>query len=247
MPHKQKPILFLQDKIAEMLRETKSLPPKIFAASILLLLAATLMLTVVFGLRHGVPYQPYPAKQERTAALSSPENKNSIIQEQAGLTPQVPVAVPVPPSGTEKRPESDILPAGIPVTAVKPVQPLAGKLLVHFGWQEHALFKDWRFHNGIDIEAVEGQAAVAAVGGKVREVTTDGHLGLTVIIESGEYMFYYASLSSAAVQKGQTVSAGQRIGAAGQCPAEPYIHLHFAVKKQDRYIDAERFLKDQLR
>ena len=48
---------------------------------------------------------------------------------------------------------------------------------------------------------------------------------------------YYGSLASAGVAEGQTLEAADRIGVVGYASAEPYIHLHLAIKEKDHYVD----------
>lgn len=92
-----------------------------------------------------------------------------------------------------------------------------------------------RRHDAIDILAPVGTPVLAAMAGRVERLFLSNDGGNTIYIRSpdGLTMTYYAHLSSYALNlaEGQTVQAGQVIGAVGSTgnadPAAP--HLHFAV------------------
>lgn len=104
-------------------------------------------------------------------------------------------------------------------------------------------------HRGLDIGAATGTPAVAAVGGTVRYRGVAGSNGLTVSIRTadGRYDTSYLHLESAAVEKGQTVAGGERIGTvgtSGRRSAEAP-HLHFGVREagsRHAYLDPRGFL-----
>lgn len=238
MPSKQKPILFLREKIAEMLQETSKVSRPVFGAAALLLVAVTLMLTVVIGLNQG---QPHTAKLNPMPPVKAPEVK-AVTEVQAPLQPQAvqPTAqtIAVTPKPTVQPPEikQEVVSLG------KPQRPIQGATTVPYGWQIHPVFKDWRFHSGIDIMAGEGETVVAIWPGEVKEIFQDKNAGLTVAVVSGEYTVYYGSLATAEVRKDTKIKAGAKVGTAGTSQAEPYPHLHLAIKKGEGYIDpAEKF------
>ena len=89
-------------------------------------------------------------------------------------------------------------------------------------------------HRGIDIAAATGMAVVAAAGGEVRFAGTAGASGLTVSVRTadGRYDTSYLHLSSTSVREGDSVAAGQRLGAVGTTGSRsaPAPHLHFGVR-----------------
>lgn len=104
-------------------------------------------------------------------------------------------------------------------------------------------------HRGLDIAAAEGAPAVAAVGGTVRYRGVAGSSGLTVSIRTadGHFDTAYLHLSAAFVEKGQVVTAGQRIGAVGTTGrrSAEAAHLHFGVREagsRHDYLDPRGFL-----
>ncbi|MCE5286557.1 MAG: M23 family metallopeptidase [Pelosinus sp.] len=118
-----------------------------------------------------------------------------------------------------------------------PQIPLKGAVVLAFGWQQHPVYKDWRYHTGMDIGARGKQDVQAIFSGLVTDIYTDKHSGLTVVVEGKDYKIFYGSLSTAAVTKDSHVNAGQYVGKTGVCREEPQEHLHLAVKKADSYIN----------
>lgn len=244
MPSKQKPIIFLRDKIAEMLQETSKVSKPVFGAAVLLLVAVTLALTVVIGLNQG---QPYLAKPNNLPPVKTTEVKAAMEGQPATQLQQAvqpvgqPMPVPVAPKTVvQPKEEAEVKPEAAAVGA--PQRPVKGETIIQYGWQVHPVFKDWRFHSGIDIMAGEGEAVGAIWPGEVKEIFQDKIAGLTVAVASGEYTVYYGSLATVELRKGTKIKAGTKVGTVGSSQAEPYFHLHLAIKKGENYIDpAEKF------
>ena len=139
-----------------------------------------------------------------------------------------------------------------PVTAEAPriiVSPLKGEVLTAFSVDQlvyNPTLEDWRIHDGLDISAEKGTSVLAASSGTVLSVEDDALMGTTVTLEhDGGYQTTYASLQAApAVEVGDSVSAGQIIGAVGTAPAEAAQgpHLHFSVEKDGDAVDPEEYL-----
>ena len=101
---------------------------------------------------------------------------------------------------------------------------------------------DWRTHNGIDIQASEGDSVRTAAGGTVLSVKDDELMGTTVVIQhGGGYTTQYSCLQKdPPVQEGDQVAAGDVIGLVGStASAEGSMgpHLHFSVSKDGQVID----------
>lgn len=153
---------------------------------------------------------------------------------------------------TEPEPLPEVKTEDVPVVAVPPrliVEPLRGDVLAAFSMEELAYnptLGDWRTHDGVDIAAQAGTTVLAACAGTVLSVTEDPLLGTTVLLEhDGGYRTTYANLQSRPnVEPGETVSAGQIIGAVGStAPAESAApHLHFAVTRDGKAVDPNEFL-----
>lgn len=101
---------------------------------------------------------------------------------------------------------------------------------------------DWRTHNGIDIQAAEGDSVRTAASGTVLSVKDDELMGTTVVIQhGGGYTTQYSCLQKdPPVQEGDQVAAGDIIGLVGStASAEGSMgpHLHFSVSKDGKLID----------
>lgn len=117
-------------------------------------------------------------------------------------------------------------------TTPKPLEsPVNGKITSVFGDN----------HKGIDIAADEGTDVLSADDGKVSESGENGNYGNCIKITHNNGMVtLYAHLSEISVNPGDSVTKGQLIGKVGSTGDSTGPHLHFEVKKDERYIDPEK-------
>jgi len=107
--------------------------------------------------------------------------------------------------------------------------------------------QDWRTHDGIDLAAEQGAAVAATEAGTVTAIYQDDYLGTTVeISHASGYTTCYSNLQETpSVVVGQTVAAGEVIGAVGSTAllevGHPS-HLHFAVTFGDTSVDPADYL-----
>ncbi len=190
-------------------------------------------------------------KQEETTPpqITAPEEQP--------VTPTAPVVETVLPAQVEEPSEdltaNDVPLEDVPVVAEAPrlvVSPLKGEVLAAFSVDEllySETLADWRTHDGIDIAARAGTNVLAASAGTVLSVEDDALMGTTVTLEhSGGYQTVYANLQAKPpVSKGDSVTAGQIIGAVGSTAAAESAqgpHLHFSVTKDGDVVDPNTFL-----
>ena len=180
------------------------------------------------------------------------------VVDQTPVKPDPAVKVP-----DEQEPQPEQEPEVIAQPVVEPVEiveveellpqvisPLDGTTVTVFSMTEllyDETMGDWRTHNGLDIQAAEGDAVKTAADGMVVEVTDDELMGTTVIIEhAGGYTTQYSSLQEEPpVGKGQTVSAGDIIGYVGATAAAESTmgpHLHFSVLKDGEIVDPAEYV-----
>lgn len=163
--------------------------------------------------------------------------------------------VPLEEPETESEPASmpEVTVDDTPVVAEAPsvvVSPLQGEVVAAFSVDQllyNETLDDWRTHDGVDIAAAAGDAVLAASAGTVLSVTDDPLMGTTVVIgHSDGYETTYANLqANPPVEEGQTVTAGQTIGAVGTTAAAESAqgaHLHFAVTREGEAVDPQSFL-----
>jgi hypothetical protein len=123
------------------------------------------------------------------------------------------------------------------------VWPVDGRVLTHYS-NDNARPYAGGMHRGIDIAGAEGAAVVAARNGTVTHAGAVGSSGLTVAVRTadGRHVTSYLHLSTVAVQKGDLVAAGARVGAVGTTGRRsvPEPHLHFGIRladREDHYVD----------
>ena len=164
-----------------------------------------------------------------------------------------PIIQPLPPSVPVIREEPvEVEPVVEEPAELLPqvVSPLDGTTVTVFSMNEllyDETMGDWRTHEGLDIQAADGDAVKTAAGGTIQSVTKDELMGTTVTIaHSGGYVTYYSSLrSDPPISEGQQVYAGDIIGYVGTAAAESDMgpHLHFAVSKDGTLIDPQEYVK----
>ncbi len=123
-----------------------------------------------------------------------------------------------------------------------PEAPLRGKITMGFGATSILLGDDRPTHEGIDIKAVRGTPVLAAGDGKVIDATSryrgQRAWGNVVVVDHGHGLVTrYAHLDKFTVKKGDTVNAGDPIGAAGSTGKSTGPHLHFEVIQDGQAID----------
>ena len=153
-----------------------------------------------------------------------------------------PVVIPDPVEKVEITEPAELLP--------QVVSPLDGTTVTVFSMTEllyDPTMADWRTHEGLDIQAAEGDAVKTAAAGEVTSVTRDELMGTTVCItHSGGYVTRYSSLQeNPPISQGQQVKAGDIVGYVGTAAAEASMgpHLHFAVEKDGSLIDPKEYIK----
>lgn len=99
-----------------------------------------------------------------------------------------------------------------------------------YGWRNHPLTQELRFHQGDDLACAEGTPVLAALDGVItsaRRSTSYGNC-LCVHHSNGEETLY-AHLQYLFVRAGEVVRAGQVLGTAGQTGEATGPHLHFEL------------------
>jgi len=195
----------------------------------LLLVLSILFVIVFYGMRDYPSTIVTPESIE--IKVAEPVEKQSAVR---ALTPQ-PASEQIPKT-IEKKPSKDVL---------VPSKIIYGPIVTDFGWQLHNVYKDWRYHTGIDISGALHDPVAAIYSGQVTEIFRDKQSGLTAVVKNNTYSIYYGSLSEVKVEKGSDIRAGQTIGTMGSSDAEPYYHLHLAIKKREQYIDPKLIIHQE--
>lgn len=107
-----------------------------------------------------------------------------------------------------------------------------------FGWREHPITGEEKFHNGIDIAAEEGAPIPAVWQGQVTYASWYEGFGNTVILyHGGGYYTLYGHCSQLLVNVGEEVGQGQIIALVGSTGISTGPHLHLSLVVNQEYID----------
>ena len=122
-------------------------------------------------------------------------------------------------------------------------QPVSGRILNAYSGDElvySSTLGDWRTHNGVDYACTQGAAVAAPVAGKVVSAGAEGNWGTVVVLEDAAGRSWrLCGVADPAVKAGDTVAAGQKIGAVGTvgCECAEESHIHVEVKQGESYLD----------
>ena len=96
-------------------------------------------------------------------------------------------------------------------------------------------------NEGIDFRAAEGSAVAAAAAGTVAAITRDtDQVPILVLRHAEGLLTVYANIKDITVEKGDSVSAGQRIASVGG--GDPSF-LHFEVRRGFDAVDPAPLLR----
>lgn len=124
------------------------------------------------------------------------------------------------------------------------IRPVDGKVIEEFSDNNliyNEALRDWRTHNGIDLEAEAGTQVLAAANGVVENVF-DSSMGTSVVIDhQNGYKSVYANLDeNIAIKKGDEVAEGDVVGIVGNTAlgdATDLPHLHFEISKDGENVN----------
>ena len=107
-----------------------------------------------------------------------------------------------------------------------------------FGFRDHPITGDHRFHTGVDLRAAEGAPIRAAAEGVVKSAGRRGGYGNAVEIDHGDgTSTLYAHASALLVKPGQRVAQGEPVALVGQTGQATGPHLHFELRRHDHPVN----------
>ena len=118
------------------------------------------------------------------------------------------------------------------------VQPVTGTVTDGFGYRDHPIDGDMRFHYGVDLEANSGDVICSFADGTVTAVGESSDLGkyITVLHANG-YTTLYAHCSRVTASSAQQVKAGDPIAEVGDTGRTTGPHLHFEMHRDTTYLN----------
>lgn len=122
------------------------------------------------------------------------------------------------------------------------IRPVDGSVVRPFRVGADRYAAGW--HRGVDLAAAPRSRVRAACGGRVSFAGRVPGGGRTVSVRCGSLVATYQHLGSVAVERGQVVMAGGRIGRSGEARPAPHVHLGARVAATGEYRDpVELFAK----
>lgn len=117
----------------------------------------------------------------------------------------------------------------LPTGSGQGVWPATGPITSPFGYRTNPIGGYSELHDGTDVGAACGTPVVASWTGVVTSARFESGWGNRIVVDSGIYKAAYNHLQSMSVVAGQTVTAGQVIGAVGTTGYSTGCHLHFST------------------
>ena len=121
--------------------------------------------------------------------------------------------------------------------------PLKGTITSRYGPRNPTTPTVPKYHTGIDIAVNEGTVFIASMAGTVETVSSVGDYGNHVKIVNGDVMTLYAHCKTIYVKQGDEIVQGQQIGEVGSTGNVTGPHLHFEIRKENRYVDPDLILQ----
>lgn len=116
--------------------------------------------------------------------------------------------------------------------------PVCGTLTSDFGYREHPIEGEDRFHYGVDLAANTGTEINCFADGTVTAVGESSSYGkYCIVTHEGGYSTLYAHCSRVTVASGTAVKEGQKIAEVGETGMATGPHLHFELHRDGTYLN----------
>lgn len=182
--------------------------------------------------------------QETTDNLTTEENNSQVQENIGGATESVAQNNQEIAETTENLTEEEQMKKDAEEikSKISFIKPLEGRITSVFGWRNSTVSIVSKYHTGIDIAANQGTDIISATNGKVILASSEGAYGNHLKIQIEDVIIIYAHCLSLKVQEGAEVSQGQVIAKVGSTGNSTGPHLHFEIRKENRYINPDLIL-----
>lgn len=174
------------------------------------------------------------------------ENQNTIDNELENVL-QNEISQNIGGSEKEKSKETNLSQMEIDANEIKSkyklIKPIQGTVTSRYGKRNPTTATVPKNHTGIDIAANVGTVIYAALDGVVKIASSEGDYGIHLRIEKDDVAIYYAHCSKLYVKEGENVKQNQPIAEVGATGNVTGPHLHFEIRKNERYVNPDMVLK----
>jgi len=121
--------------------------------------------------------------------------------------------------------------------------PAAGTLSSPYGYRNHPVHEEKKFHTGVDISVPSGSEVKATADGIVSFAGWTTNSGIVVVAEHGHgFSTAYAHNGKALVRVGQRIVRGEVIALSGSTGVSTGPHVHYEIWRNGRPADPAGFL-----
>jgi murein DD-endopeptidase MepM/ murein hydrolase activator NlpD len=123
------------------------------------------------------------------------------------------------------------------------IWPGYGRLTSRYGYRTHPIYRERRFHAGIDVGGGYGAPVLASRAGTVILAGPASGYGTLVVVSHGDGVSSaYAHMSALLVSEGDTVEQGRMVGRIGNSGVSTGPHLHFEIRQEGEPVDPLRYV-----
>jgi murein DD-endopeptidase MepM/ murein hydrolase activator NlpD len=116
--------------------------------------------------------------------------------------------------------------------------PVAGTISSPYGYRNHPVLEERKFHTGVDLSVPSGSGVKATADGIVSFAGWTENSGIVVVVEHGHgFSTAYAHNGKALVRVGQRISRGEVIAKSGSTGVSTGPHVHYEIWKNGRHTD----------
>lgn len=121
--------------------------------------------------------------------------------------------------------------------------PVAGTISSPYGYRNHPVREERRFHTGVDLSVPSGSEVKATADGIVSFAGWTENSGIVVVVEHGHgFSTAYAHNRKALVRVGQRIARGEVIAMSGSTGVSTGPHVHYEIWRDGRHADPAGFL-----
>ena len=121
--------------------------------------------------------------------------------------------------------------------------PVAGTISSPYGYRNHPVHEERKFHTGVDLSVPSGSAVKATANGIVSFAGWTENSGIVVVAEHGHgFSTAYAHNRKALARIGQRIARGDVIAMSGSTGLSTGPHVHYEIWRNGRPADPAGFL-----